>query len=182
MTNRQTDSASENRLVPLGRGLLAGGLVLLVLRGLQTTTQFPGLPSFWYSNQSLWVCLGFGMAALGWQILWGTPKAAENGWRPASPGRRFRSVVLYTKEGCHLCDDAADLLASYERWLPPAEKIDIDSDREFSEQFKTCVPVIAFDGKIRFRGRVDETLLRRLIEGTSPQKSTFRQNNGTEVQ
>ncbi|WP_010581905.1 glutaredoxin family protein [Schlesneria paludicola] len=182
MTYRPTGSAPENRLVPLGRGLFGGGLILLVLRGLQMTTQLPGLPSFWYSNQSLWVCLGFGMTALGWQILWGKPKMPESGWRPAVPGRRFRSVILYTKEGCHLCDEAAELLARYERWLPRVENIEIQSSRELTEQFQTCVPVIAFDGKIRFRGRVDEALLRRLIEGSPPQGLKSSHGHGTEVQ
>ena len=33
----------------------------------------------------------------------------------------------------------------------------------------TCVPVVAIDGKIRFRGRVDAVLLRRLIAGAGGQ-------------
>lgn len=170
MTHLQAGINSRMRLAPLGRGLFGAGLVLLVLRGLSLATQLPGMPSFWYTNQSLWVCLGFGLAALGWQILWGQPRLPSDGWRPSLSGRRFQSVVLYTKEGCHLCDEAAALLVLYQRWLPAAQKVDIQSDPGLIEQFQTCVPVIAFDGKIRFRGRIDEVLLRRLIEGTPPQE------------
>ncbi|MCA9022802.1 MAG: hypothetical protein KDA74_21785, partial [Planctomycetaceae bacterium] len=48
-------------------------------------------------------------------------------------------------------------------YLPEIEFIDIYSDPGLVEQFGTCVPVVAIDGKIRFRGRINEVLLRRLI-------------------
>lgn len=47
-------------------------------------------------------------------------------------------------------------------------EVDVDGDEELKEKFNTCVPVIEIDGKVRFRGIVDETLLRRLIEGSEP--------------
>jgi hypothetical protein len=77
-------------------------------------------------------------------------------------------MVLYTRKGCHLCDEAVELIRSYRRWLPAMTLTDIDSDPALVTQFGTCVPVVALDDKVRFRGKVNETLLRRLIEGTSP--------------
>lgn len=159
----------EERLAPLGRVLFGLGIVLIVLRGLRFEARLPGVPSFWYANQALWICVGIGMIALGSSMLWGNTQRGGLRWRPATPGRRFRSVTLYTRAGCHLCDDAADLLKSYERWLPQADKVDIDTDTQLVERFDTCVPVVAFDDKVRFRGRIDETLLRRLIDGTPSQ-------------
>jgi hypothetical protein len=41
--------------------------------------------------------------------------------------------------------------------------IDIDRDPELAAQYDQCVPVIVIDGRERFRGRVDEMLLRRLL-------------------
>lgn len=70
-------------------------------------------------------------------------------------------VVLYTRVGCHLCDDALALLSQH--GLRP-ELVDIDEQPELRERFTTCVPVVEIDGKIRFRGRVNETLLKRLLE------------------
>jgi hypothetical protein len=163
---------SRDRLVPFGRLLFVVGILLVSLRAMSLATRMPGLPSFWYANQSLWIIIGFVMTAAGWQILWGRSQGLTSGWEPTVPGRRFRSVVLYVGEGCHLCEDAAELLAAYQRWLPQVERIEIDSDPKLSERFCTCIPVVEFDGKIRFRGRVDETLLRRLIEGTTPLAST----------
>lgn len=69
-------------------------------------------------------------------------------------------VLLYTRVGCHLCDDAHALLVRY--GLSPT-KIDIDASPELRERFTTCVPVVEIDGKIRFRGRVNEVLLKRLL-------------------
>lgn len=69
-------------------------------------------------------------------------------------------VVLYTRVGCHLCEDAELLLIKHGLM---AEKIDIDDDPALCEQFNTCVPVVEIDGKIRFRGHVNEVLLRRLL-------------------
>jgi glutaredoxin len=71
-----------------------------------------------------------------------------------------RSVVLYTRQGCHLCEEAAEVLLKH--GLRP-RLVDIDERPELREQFDTCVPVVEIDGRIRFRGRIDEVLLRRLV-------------------
>ena len=36
--------------------------------------------------------------------------------------------------------------------------------RCYVERFNTCVPVVEIDGKIRFRGRVNKILLRRIVK------------------
>ena len=69
-------------------------------------------------------------------------------------------VILYTRQGCHLCDNARDVLLRY--GLRP-QLVDIDTDPALREQFDTCVPVVVIDGKERFRGRVNEVLLNRLL-------------------
>lgn len=71
-------------------------------------------------------------------------------------------VVLYTRRGCHLCDDAKALLIKH--GLTP-EEVDIDQVPEWRDRYNTCVPVVVIDGRERFRGRVDEVLLRRLLRG-----------------
>jgi glutaredoxin len=74
--------------------------------------------------------------------------------------RRTHEVVLYTREGCHLCYDAERTLI--EHGLRPT-KVDIDDDPALRERFNSCVPVVEIDGKIRFRGQVTRMLLRRLL-------------------
>jgi glutaredoxin len=73
-------------------------------------------------------------------------------------------VVLYTRQGCHLCDDAREVLRRF--GLSP-ELVDVDADPALRAQFDQCVPVVAIDGKVRFRGRINEVLLRRLIDSSA---------------
>lgn len=71
------------------------------------------------------------------------------------------NVVIYTRNGCHLCEDAEALVRAH--GLTP-KLVDVDADAVLCEQFDTCVPVVEIDGKIRFRGRVEPVLLRRLLQ------------------
>ena len=71
-------------------------------------------------------------------------------------------VILYTREGCHLCDEARQVLVQHR--LHP-QTVDIDADPALVERFDRCVPVVEIDGRERFRGRVDPVLLRRLLAG-----------------
>lgn len=78
-------------------------------------------------------------------------------------------VVLYTRSGCHLCDQGLSLLRKY--GLHP-ELVDIDQDSALREQFDTCVPVVQIDGKVRFRGRVSEILLRRVLNSLGGEETS----------
>ena len=73
-----------------------------------------------------------------------------------------KSVILYTRKDCHLCDEAKATLVRH--GLVP-EEVDIDLDSALVEQYNECVPVVVLDGVVRFRGRVEEVLLRRLLRG-----------------
>ncbi len=70
------------------------------------------------------------------------------------------NVVLYTRAGCHLCDEALVVL---ERFGLSSRLVDIDADPQLRERYNECVPVVEIDGKERFRGRVNEVLLARLL-------------------
>ncbi len=69
-------------------------------------------------------------------------------------------VIVYTRPGCHLCDVACEILQKY--GLSP-RTVDINSDAALVEQYGWVIPVVFIDGKERFRGRVDEVLLQRLL-------------------
>ena len=68
-------------------------------------------------------------------------------------------IKLFTRKGCHLCDEAYDVLKR-NGFIP--QLVDIDDDPELIDMYGTCVPVVVIDGQERFRGRVNEVLLRRL--------------------
>jgi glutaredoxin len=70
------------------------------------------------------------------------------------------NAILYSRQGCHLCDEAAEVLA---RCGVSFEKVDIDAEADLARHYGECVPVVVIGGRERFRGRVDELLLRRLL-------------------
>jgi len=127
------------------------------------------MPASWYVNRSVWYLVAIGSFWGGW-MLQRTSSPATQRLQDVPEGIRFERLILYTKEGCHLCDVAAETLAKYSRFLPELEQVDIASDAELMERFGTEVPVVEIDGTVRFRGRVNDLLLERLIVGT-PAKS-----------
>lgn len=149
----------------IGAILLYSGVAIWALILLETTFEMPlNLPNLWHDQRSLWGLIGLGLFAAGWKLQ-RRPSLVSQGWNPGPPGRRFRRLIVYTRPDCHLCDDAKAILANYLDYLPDIEEINIDTRAELQEQFGTSIPVVQIDDQIRFRGRVDEILLRRLIEG-----------------
>jgi glutaredoxin len=69
-------------------------------------------------------------------------------------------VTIYTRCGCCLCDQARQLL---ERHGLTVQEVDVDNDEQLHAKYNECVPVVVIDGRERFRGRVDERLLVRLL-------------------
>ena len=73
-------------------------------------------------------------------------------------------VRLYSKPGCHLCDDAravvervcADLGTSY-------DEVDITTSPELMNAYADQIPVTFVDGNQHDFWRVDETRLRRAL-------------------
>jgi glutaredoxin len=145
---------------------LGVGLLLLIL--LDVACDLPwSMPPSWYEHRTLWGGLGLAFFAAGW-LLQRAPDTRDANWKPAVRGGRFRSLVIYSRHACHLCDDAKAVLGEYLEYLPEIKDVDIDADPELKSRFDTMVPVVEIDGQIRFHGRVDEVLLRRLIEATPP--------------
>ena len=88
-------------------------------------------------------------------------------FRKSRPGR---PVVFYTRQGCHLCDDAVGLLRQYERTFRlEITIVDIDSDPALAARYGDKVPVVVIDGRERFFGQVDGALLRRVLRA-APKK------------
>jgi len=70
------------------------------------------------------------------------------------------NTIIYTRNGCHLCQEAEKILKKH--GLSP-QPVNIDLDSTLQQRYSQCVPVVLIDGKERFRGRVDERLLRRIL-------------------
>jgi glutaredoxin len=65
-------------------------------------------------------------------------------------------VIFYTKAGCHLCEEARDMLediaalTTYE-----LTEIDIRSDPAIFEKYRYRIPVITINGDTTIEGRIE---------------------------
>ncbi len=162
-TEHATPPHQTAGLIALASG---GGLLLLVL--LDSAYALPwDMPATWYLHRNLWGAIGLALCAAGWRLQ--RQRRSDPGtWNPGPSGQRFTRLVVYSRPECHLCDDAKEVLAEYSDYLPRIEDVDINGDAGLTERFGESIPVVEIDGEVRFRGRVDEILLRRIIEATPP--------------
>jgi glutaredoxin len=67
----------------------------------------------------------------------------------------MREVVLYTRSGCCLCDEAkAALQVARAQVQFTVREVDIDSDPALYDAHRYDVPVIEIDGRRAFKHRV----------------------------
>jgi glutaredoxin len=66
-------------------------------------------------------------------------------------------VVLITRKGCHLCDEALNLIR--ELGVEP-ELADVDGDESLLQLYDWRVPVVLVGGQVAAEGRIDRDRLR----------------------
>ena len=77
---------------------------------------------------------------------------------------RKAHVVVYSKPGCHLCDEAkAAIEKSNCSDHYTLEEVNIESDNELLRKYKYDIPVIMIDGEEAFRHRVDPNEFRMRV-------------------
>ena len=76
-------------------------------------------------------------------------------------------LTLYTRPGCHLCDDLKDILVRVRRRQAfDLTEVDISGDPALEQQYGDDIPVLLLDGVETARHRIDETdLMRKLTRG-----------------
>lgn len=74
-------------------------------------------------------------------------------------------VVLVTRQGCHLCDEA---LGSLRELGVEPELADVDAEHDLFELYDWRVPVVLVDGRIVAEGRIDSGRLRAALGVTDP--------------
>jgi glutaredoxin len=77
------------------------------------------------------------------------------------------TVTLYTREQCCCCRSALETLQAYQADHGfMLEEVDA-SDPLLVDRIGPIVPVIAIDGKVRFRGEVNRVLFERVLAARS---------------
>ena len=75
-------------------------------------------------------------------------------------------VIIYSRPGCHLCDEAkAAIMSTGCSDQFTLEEVNIESDEELLRKYKYDIPVIVIDGAETFIHRVDPKEFSRVIRG-----------------
>jgi glutaredoxin len=73
-------------------------------------------------------------------------------------------VTLYSRPGCHLCDDAREVVARVCADLGTTyEEVDVTTDPELQRRYGEQIPVTLVDGAQHDFWRVDERRLRAAL-------------------
>jgi glutaredoxin len=80
-------------------------------------------------------------------------------------GRARRPVVtVYTRKGCHLCDEAEAVVRRVAR-RAEVRLLDVDEDPALTERYTVRVPVVEVDGVEVAEFEVEPTRLRAALRG-----------------
>ncbi len=73
-------------------------------------------------------------------------------------------LTIYSRPGCHLCDDMKDLIRRVGERIPlTLEDIDIYGDDELEERYGLEIPVLLVEGERVASARITEEKLMRVL-------------------
>ncbi len=78
----------------------------------------------------------------------------------------MRTLTIYSKPGCHLCDDMKALVARAVKPLAgrvTVREVDISGDTTLEAQYALEIPVLLVDGKKAAKYRITEEALARIL-------------------
>jgi glutaredoxin len=81
-----------------------------------------------------------------------------------------RTVVLYGRPDCHLCDEARDAIRALQAESPGLElrEVDIDGDETLLRRYLERIPVVEVDGSVVAELVVDPDALRASLDTLKP--------------
>jgi glutaredoxin len=78
------------------------------------------------------------------------------------------ALTLYSRPGCHLCDDMKATVERVVRSMPEPiaiEEVDISTDSALEARYGLEIPVLLVNGKKAAKYRLTEEGFRRILEG-----------------
>lgn len=71
------------------------------------------------------------------------------------------TLIVYYREGCHLCDEMAGHLHKHQsEFNYQLEWVDIDKDPQLRKRYNVDIPVVRYQGEVIFYHFFDEEQLR----------------------
>ena len=75
------------------------------------------------------------------------------------------SVEIYSRPGCHLCDDAKEVIERVrKRFDFNVTVINIDSDPKLKREYGELIPVVFINGTKAFKYHVDESAFEEKVK------------------
>lgn len=80
-----------------------------------------------------------------------------------------QTVILYSRDGCHLCEEAEKTLAKLQQRADfITTTVKIDSDPGLLARYKEEIPVIFIGGRKAFKFKIDERKFLQLLGASHP--------------
>ena len=77
----------------------------------------------------------------------------------------MKEIIIYTKENCSLCDKAKEVIDRVRQDIElDLSTVDITTDEELFARYQHTIPVVTIDGVERFKYKVSEKNLRKLLK------------------
>ncbi|MCA9063268.1 MAG: glutaredoxin family protein [Planctomycetaceae bacterium] len=146
--------------------LTIASLMAILIFADRMDMQMFSMPDVWVASRELHVFACVVLIVMAGVLLMHKPGDAGV---PSAPV--FQSVRVYSRNNCHLCDEAVALLLEFRERLPIIDIVDVDEHADLQEEFGEVVPVVEIDDVVRFRGRIERGLLERLIEAAVEAKN-----------
>ena len=83
-------------------------------------------------------------------------------------------LTLYSRPGCHLCDDMkaiVDRVVGHNSSRISVEEVDISTDPDLESRYGVEIPVLLVDGRKAAKYRITEEELRKILEARARQTS-----------
>jgi glutaredoxin len=75
-------------------------------------------------------------------------------------------LTIYSRPGCHLCDDMKAVVTRVARTIPlTLQEIDISTDAALEAEYGLEIPVLLVEGKKAAKYRIGEEELRKVLAG-----------------
>ena len=85
------------------------------------------------------------------------------------------ALTLYSRPGCHLCDDMKSVVSRAARLVPLSlEEIDISTDADLERLYGLEIPVLLVEGKKVAKYRIDEEALLRVLRTSDAESAEGR--------
>jgi glutaredoxin len=93
---------------------------------------------------------------------------------PEQPEHSSTRVVIYTRPGCHLCDEAKEAIHAAQCAVEyTLSEINIESDPDLVRRYRYDIPVITINGVEAFRHRLTSAAFRERLLRTGRGKPAF---------